>query len=161
MSADSYQKINQSHQEVYDWLYAKAEVLGLQIALVVDEATLRHGWLYLPVRIEGVTDAYDNALKLQRLEDAWNDRSPQPEPPLFLLPSKDAVRSAADTVRRAAWDRVAGARQAKINAIEAFSVADNQEEQEKAAAEFKEAEQAENMAYQAYEGIMPWDERIP
>ena len=154
LTADSYQKIGQSYQEVYDWLQAQAKLLGLQVTLLVDEATLRHGWLYLPVYIEGVADAYDNALKLQNLEDTWNDRSPQPEPPLFLI-------SAKNPSRRAAWDRVAGALQRKMTAINDFSAATNLEEQEKAAAEFRAAEQAEKEVHQAYEQIMPWNERIP
>lgn len=152
LSADSYQKTNQSYQEIYDWLHVQAEVLGLQITLLMDEATLRYGWLYLSVHIEGVADAYDNAIKLQKLEDIWNDRSTQPEPPLFLVPAKDPVR-------RAAWDRVAGALQRKINAIDAFSAAANKDEQEKAVAEFREAEQAEKELHQVYEQIMPWNER--
>ena len=147
------QKTNQSYPEVYDRLYAQAKVLGLQVTLQVDEATLRHGWLYLPVYIEGVADAYDNAIKMQKLEDTWNDRSPQPEPPLFLI-------SAKAPLRRAAWDRVAAALQRKINAVSAFGAAANQEEQEKAAAEFREAEQAEQEVHQAYEQIMPWNERV-
>jgi hypothetical protein len=153
LTADSDQKTDQRYQKVYDWLHAQAELLGLQVTLQADEATLRHGWLYLPVYIEGASDAYDNAIKLQKLEDTWNDRVPQPEPPLFLVPAKDPIR-------RAAWDRVAGALQRKINAIDAFSAAANKEEQEKAVAEFREAEQAEKNVHQAYEQIMPMNERV-
>ena len=154
LSAINSHETDQSYQEVYDWLHAQAEVLSLQVTLLADEATLRHGWLYLPVHIAGVADAYDNAIKLQKLEDTWNDRSPQPEPPLFLI-------SAKDPVRRAAWERVAGALQRKMTAINAFSAATNPEEQERAATEFREAEQDEKEVHQAYERIMPWNERVP
>lgn len=148
------QETDQSYGEVYDWLHAQAEALGLHATLLIDEATLRHGWLYLPAHIEGAMDAYDNALKLQKLEDTWNDREPQPEPPLFLI-------SAKDPLRKAAWERVANAMQRKIEAIDAFSKASSQKEQEQAAAEFKSAEQAEEEVYRAYEHIMPWSERVP
>jgi hypothetical protein len=154
LPAVSYQKIDQSYQEVYDWLHAQSEVLGLRVTLLMDEATLRHGWLYLPVHIEGVADAYDNVIKLQKLEDTWNDRNSQPEPPLFLI-------SAKDPLRRAVWERVANALQRKLKAVDAFGRAVNQQEQEKAAAEFQDAEQAENEAHRAYEQLMPWNERIP
>ena len=146
------QDVDGTYQDVYEWLRDQAKVFGLQATLLVDEATLRSGWLYLPVHIEGVTDAYDNALKLQKLEDTWNDRSPQPEPPLFLV-------SAKDPLRRAAWERVAIATQRKMRAVDAFSVAKNLEEQELAAAEFQKAKQAEEEVSQAYEQIMPWNER--
>ena len=147
------QEVDNTYRKVYDWLSAQAEALGLHATLLIDEATLRHGWLYLPVHIEGVADAYDNALKLQNLEDTWNDREPQPEPPLFLVPAKDPLR-------KATWERVANAMQRKIKAIDAFGKAVNQQEQEKAAAEFQDAKQAEVEAQQAYERIMPWNERV-
>ena len=146
--------LTHSHQEVADWLRAQAEKLGLRVTLLVDEATMRGGWLYLPTHIDGVADAYDNALKLQQLEDTWNDRDPQPDPPLFLVPAKDPLR-------RAAWERVSNALQRKFDAVAAFGRATSREEQEKAAAEFRQAEQAEEEVHRAYEQITPWDERTP
>jgi len=122
--------LTQSHQEVTDWLRAQAESLGLRVTLLTDEATMRGGWLYLPTHIDGVADAYDDALKLQQLEDAWNDRDPQPDPPLFLFPVKDPAR-------RAAWERAARAMDQKIKAVDAFGTATSLEEQ--AAAEFQRA----------------------
>lgn len=151
--AVSSKKNNDIYQDVYDWLHHQAKLFGLQATILADEATLRSGWLYLPIYIEGVADAYDNALKLQKLEDTWNDRTPQPEPPLFLVPAKSPLRGAA-------WERVANAMQRKMRAVDAFSVAKNLEEQELAAAEFQNAKQAEEEVNQAYERIMPWNERI-
>lgn len=145
--------LTHSHQEVYDWLHSQAEKLGLHISLLTDEAKLQSGWLYLPVHIEDVVDAYDNALKLQQLEDTWNDREPQPEPPLFLVPAKDPLRQAA-------WERVTNALQRKMKAVDAFGNATSREEQEKAAAEFQSAKRAEEEVHQAYEKIMPWNERV-
>lgn len=144
--------LTQSHQEIYDWLNGQAERLGLRVTLLTDEARMQSGWLYLPTHIDGVADAYDNALKLQQLEDTWNDRDPQPEPPLFLVPAKDPLR-------RAAWERVIQAMQRKINAVDAFGKATTLEDQEKAAAEFQEAKQAEDELQQAYKPIARWDER--
>ena len=117
-----------SYKEIHDWLQVQAERLGLRVSLLADEARLKSGWLYLPAHIEGVTDAYDNALKLQQLEDTWNDRDPQPDPPLFLVPAKDPLRQAA-------WGRGVGALQRKIKAVDAFGTAASREEQERAAAE--------------------------
>lgn len=146
--------LTHSHQEVTDWLRAQAERLGLRVTLLTDEATMWGGWLYLPTHIDGVADAYDNALKLQQLEDTWNDRDPQPDPPLFLVPAKDPLR-------RAAWERVTNAMQRKLKAVDAFGKATSLEEQERAAAEFRQAEQAEEEVHRAYEQIMPWNERVP
>ena len=115
---------------------------------------MQSGWLYLPTHVDGVVDAYDNALKLQQLEDTWNDRDPQPDPPIFLIPAKDPLR-------RAAWERAAGAMQRKIKAVDAFGTAKSLEEQEQAAAEFQRAKQAEEEVNLAYERVMPWDERVP
>lgn len=50
--------------------------------------------------------------------------------------------------------------QRKLKAVDAFGKAVNQQEQEKAAAEFRDAEQAETDAQQACERIMPWNERV-
>lgn len=143
-----------NQQEIYDWLRDEAERIGLHVTMLPEKASLQNGWLYLPMHIDGVVDAYDNALKLQQLEDSWNDRDPQPELPLFLVPEKDPLRQAV-------WERVANALQRKLKAVDAFGKATNQEEQEKAAAEFRDAEQAENEAHRAYEQIMPWNERVP
>jgi len=144
--------LTQNHQEVTDWLRAEAERLGLRVTLLTDEATMWGGWLYLPTHIDGVADAYDNALKLQQLEDTWNDRDPQPDPPLFLVPAKDPLR-------RAAWERVTNAMQRKLKAVDAFGTAASREEQERAAAEFQDAKRAEEEVDKAYERIMPWNER--
>lgn len=141
-----------SLEEVYEWLRVQAEQLGLRVSLLTDEAKLQSGWLYLPTYIEDVTDAYDNALKLQRLEDTWNDRKPQPQPPLFLVPAKNPLRQAA-------YEQVIQAMQRKIKAVDAFGKATSREEQEKAASEFQDAEQAEKEVHQDYKPIARWDER--
>jgi len=142
-----------SREEIYEWLRAQSERLGLKVSLLTDDAMLLSGWLYLPMRIEGVIDAYDNALKLQQLEDTWNDRDPQPAPPLFLIPAKDPVRQAA-------YDRVVQASQRKIKAVDAFGTATSREEQEKAAAEFQNAKQAEEEVHQAYGNMTPHNSHV-
>ena len=126
-----------SLEDVYDWLRSQAERLGLRVALLTDEARLQNGWLYLPTHVEGVSDPYDNALKLQHLEDTWNDRQPRPEPPLFLVPAEDPLRQAA-------YERVTDALRRKLEAVDAFGRATSREEQERAAAEFQQAERAED-----------------
>ena len=142
------------YQEVYEWLKSRAEELGLRVSLLTDEAMLRSGWLYLPVHIEGVTDAYDDATKLQRLEDTWNDRDPQPQPPLFLIPAKDPLR-------RATWEREAEVLRRKFEAVEAFGKATSLEEQEQAAAEFRQAGRVEQEARQTYGPATPRNGRVP
>ena len=141
------------HQEIYEWLRSQAEILGFSILLLTEDAIMQSGWLYLPTHIDGVADAYDNAIKLQKLEDTWNDREPRPEPPLFLVPARDPLRAAV-------WERISNAMQRKLKAVDAFGKAVNQQEQERAAAEFRDAEQAETDAQQAYERIVPWNERV-
>jgi len=140
-------------EEVYEWLRSQAESLGLRTSILTSEAMLQNGWLYLPVHIEGVLDPYDSAIKLQRLEDTWNDREPQPEPPVFLVPAKDPLRQAA-------WERVSNALQRKINAVEAFGNAVSREDQEKAAAEFQNAKRAEEEVHQAYGNMTPHNSHI-
>ena len=115
---------------------------------------MQSGWLYLPTHVDGVVDAYDNALKLQQLEDTWNDRDPQPDPPIFLVPAKDSLR-------RAAWERASDAMQRKMRAVDAFGTAQSLEEQEQAAAEFQRAKQLEEESSQAYERTLAWDELSP
>ena len=143
----------QSREEVYRWLREQAKKLGLNVTLLPDDARMEGHWLYLPVYIENVVDSYDNALKLQKLEDTWNDQEPAQEFHVFLVPAKNPLRQAA-------MERVSNALQRKINAVDAFGKAANREQQEKAAAEFRDAERAENEAQQAYERIMPWNERV-
>ncbi|MGI4789077.1 MAG: hypothetical protein ACRYFS_09530 [Janthinobacterium lividum] len=142
----------QNYEKVYAWLREQAAQLGLTITLVPEDARLEGQWLYLPVFIANAVDSYDNALKLQKLEETWNDQEPKQEYSVFLVPTKNPLR-------RAAMERQADAMQRKVQAITAFGKAATREDQEKAAAEFHAAEQAEQEAQNAYEQILPWNER--
>lgn len=133
----------ETYQEVYDWLHAQADTLGLRVILMTNDAVVRSGLLYLPTHIEGVLDPYTNVLKLQQLEDSWNDREPQPELPLYLVPVKDPIRHAA-------WDRVSNAQERKMQAVAAFGKAANREEQEQAAEAFRQAEDEEKEVQRIY-----------
>lgn len=131
------------NEEIYEWLRHEAEKLGLRVLLFTNEATVRGGWLYLPTHIEGVLDPYANVVKLQQLEDTWNDREPQPELPLYLVPVKDPIRHAA-------WDRVSNAQERKMQAVAAFGKAASREEQERAAAAFQQAADEEEEVQRTY-----------
>ena len=142
----------QDHEKVYAWLREQAEQMGFTITLMPEDARLKGQWLYLPVFIANAVDSYDNALKLQKLEDTWNDQEPKQEHSLFLVPARNPLR-------RDAMDRQADAIQRKMQAITAFGKAATREDQEKAAAEFRAAEQEEQEAQKAYEQVLPWNER--
>lgn len=140
--------LRHDHEVIYEWLREQAERLGLHVVLLTSDARLKSEWLYLPVYVEDAADAYDNALKLQQLEDTWNDREPRPEPPLFLIPAKNPVRQVA-------WERMEGALQRKLRAVEAFSDAANEKEREEALAEFQNARRVEEEAHRDFERIRP------
>ncbi len=133
----------ETYQEVYDWLHAQAETLGLRVILMTNDAVVRSGLLYLPTHIEGVLDPYANVLKLQQLEDTWNDRKPEPTLPLYLVPVKDPIRHAA-------WDRISDAQERKMQAVAAFGKAASREQQEQAAEAFRQAEDEEQEVQRTY-----------
>ena len=128
-----------SHQEVYDWLYLQAEKLGLRISLSPEDERMESGMLSLPVHVEDATDAYDNILKLKKLENTWNDREPKPSPPLYLT-------SAKNPVQRAAWDRIDKATLRKMKAADALADATTEAEERHALAELRAARAEEVQA---------------
>ena len=143
-SADTKKEVREkSYEDVYEWLRRQAENLGLRVLLLTQDASLRGGWLYLPTHLEGVLDPYENAIKLQKLEDTWNDREPQPEPPLYLVPVKDPARHAA-------WNQISDAQERKMQAVAAFGKAASREEQERAAEAFRQAEDEEQEVQRTY-----------
>lgn len=79
--------INRS--EIYEWLADQAKRLGIEASLLTHQAKLYEGRLYLPVYIGNSTDAYDDVVKLQKLESTWNSRKPEPYPRIFLLPADE------------------------------------------------------------------------
>ena len=73
-------------QRIERWLIAQAAERGLDAHVSLAAAEMREGWLRLPVYLYGISDAYDNAVLLQSLEDAWNTQKSPTLPKLFLLP---------------------------------------------------------------------------
>ena len=135
-----------SHQEVYDWLHLQAEKFGLRISLLPEDERIESGMLSLPVHIEGATDAYDNILKLKKLENTWNDREPKPSPPLYLT-------SAKNPVQRAVWDRIDKATLRKMKAADALADAVTEAEERQALAELRAA-RAEEVQAEAENAVL-------
>jgi len=75
------------HEEIYHWLQQAAAERGIQATLHTHLAKEDARYLYLPVRLEKMADAYDRAATLQDLEDAWNNRDPRPHWRLLLVPA--------------------------------------------------------------------------
>ncbi len=141
-----------SYQEVYDWLYAQAEKLGLQIFVLSEDEKMQSGLLTLPVYVEGALSIYDSVLKLQKLEDTWNDLEPRPQPSLFLVSVKNPVQ-------RAIWNRVDKAVERKMKAANALADAVDEAEERRALAELRAARleekqaEAENEALSSRESV--------
>ena len=127
------------HQEVYDWLHLQAEEFGLRISLFPEDEKMQSGMLSLPVHVEGAKDAIDSILKLQKLEDAWNDREPQPQPSLFLV-------SVNNPVQRAIWNRIDKAVERKMKAADTLADAVNEAEERRALADLRAARAEERQA---------------
>lgn len=128
-----------SHEEVYDWLYVQAEKLGLHIFVLSEDERLQSGMLTLPVHVEGALSIYDSVIKLQKLEDTWNDREPKPQPSLFLVSVKNPVQ-------RAIWNRIDKAVERKMKAADAVADAANEAEERRALAELRAARAEEVQA---------------
>jgi hypothetical protein len=77
--------------------------------LVLDAIRSDEGWLYVPVRLPLMSDAYEKAILLQEMEDGWNLATPAPETKLSLLPASRAKgsdpRSQENAAYRAAFER--------------------------------------------------------
>ena len=77
-----------SLEEVYEWLREEAERQQLNPRFYTQYANIRNDRLIvLPVYLDGITDAYDFAHKLQELENAWNEQEPDPGWSLILRPA--------------------------------------------------------------------------
>lgn len=127
------------HQEVYDWLFSQAEILGLRISLLPEDERMQSGMLTLPVHVEGAKDVIDSVLKLKKLEDSWNDREPKPPPSLFLVSVKNPVQ-------RAIWNRIDKAVERKMKAADTLADATNEAEERRALAELRAARAEEVQA---------------
>lgn len=74
--------------DVMQFLKNQAKSLGLEIWL--HESLLQHDgdFLYVPAHIE-LTDAFERAQQLQKLEDKWNNEEPKRYPRIMIVPTKD------------------------------------------------------------------------
>jgi len=137
-------------EEIYQWLRDQADRLGLHIVLSEDDARMRSGYLYLSVYIREARDPYDFAVKSQMLEDTWNDREPQPEPPLYLTPEKSPEQ-------RAVWQRLWGSRDRKTEAANTVAEAGDDITQQAALNELRAARAEELRAEKEYNALYELD----
>lgn len=135
----------ESREQIYGWLNKQAEHLGFQASVLTHQAHMRNGRLYVPVYIENSTDAYENAGKLQELEDTWNYQEPEPSLKVFLLP----------TDNRPAWLEPYAPVQKAIDryddAYGLFRAADNWDEASKALRAMEAAKEAELKAKEQFD----------
>lgn len=80
----------EDRERIFDFLESRAAEMGLRARLFREGAQDEHGWLLLPVRIEGIPELYENVSRLQELEDAWNNQEPAPEHKISLIPASYA-----------------------------------------------------------------------
>lgn len=73
--------------ELLTWLSREATTQGLRIQPRTQSARVEGRYLHVPVYLEGVSGVYERASTLQRLEDSWNNREPEPERLLFIIPA--------------------------------------------------------------------------
>ncbi len=76
-----------SPEQVYQWLREEAQARGLGIAFHIDRVE-KHGLLLVvPTYLAGDFDAYDVAVALQDVEDAWNNQEPSQNFTVILRPT--------------------------------------------------------------------------
>lgn len=132
-------------REITDWLQAQSQRFGFEVVLYEDEAEMKSSYFYIPAYLPGGKDAYDYALKLQKLEDAWNDQEPRPEPSILLMPAKSPIQNAV-------WERLWKSRDRKNAAADAVAEAVGEEEQQ-ALTELRAARAAEAQAEKDYDEL--------
>ena len=139
-------QVKHSREEIYEWLYKQAPLLDIEIVLYPEEASMEGHYLYLPTYLPDGRDAYDYAVKLQKLEDAWNDQVPRPNPPINLIPAKSPEQ-------RAVLERLWEARDRKNEAADAAAEAETETEQESTLVQLRVARQEEVQAEKDYEAF--------
>jgi hypothetical protein len=128
---------------IYQWLQAQSARLGITLVLYPDKAHMEGFYLYIPAYLPEGKDAYDYAVRLQALEDSWNDQLPPPDPPINLTPAKSPEQYAV-------WQRLWEARDHKTEAANAVAEAKNESEQQTALAELRTARREEVQAEEEY-----------
>ncbi len=129
--------INRS--EIYAWLAEKAKNLGIEAVLITHQAKVYEGRFYLPVYIANSTDAYDDVVKLQELENTWNYQKPEPHSRIFLLPADEDEKPGSAE----AYAPVQQAIDSYYDAFDAFRAAGSSEEAQKALQEMEAAKASE------------------
>lgn len=76
-----------SPEGILHWLVDRVAREGIAAHVFSDLMRIENRLLYVPVFVESTTDAYEKAMILQNLEDAWNNREPSPNWQLFLEPA--------------------------------------------------------------------------
>lgn len=74
-------------QDVYDWVQREAKKRRLKLTLHTDATKRDHNFLHVPAHLE-IDDLYEKAVKLQALEDSWNNQDPYPQLVLVLIPAR-------------------------------------------------------------------------
>ncbi len=138
--------IKHTPQEIYAWLQAQSKLLGINVVLHGNDAHMEGFYLYVPAYLPDGKDAYDYAVKLQKLEDTWNDQEPQPNPPIYLVP-------ASSPEQRAVQERLWKARDRKNEAADAAAEAETEEDQQRTLSELRVARQEEVQAEKDYEAF--------
>ena len=128
-----------SPEEVYEWLRNQSTMLGIEIILYPEKARMEGYYLYVPAYLPAAKDAYDYAVNLQKIEDAWNDQEPRRNPPINLISAKSPAQNAV-------WQRLWDSRMRKDKAADAVADAANKAEERQALAELRAARAEERQA---------------
>ncbi len=78
--------MRENEEAVYKWLRNAAKRRHIDARIHTELVKQDRNWLYIPVYVEG-SDAAEKALILQKLEDAWRNRKPEPYWQLLLIPT--------------------------------------------------------------------------
>ena len=85
-------QVREDYATVLEWLceeMQRRQIVGkiyAAAATVEREPLLRHPIVIVPVHIANCTDAWEYAVQLQSLQEAWNEQEPEPEWILSLHP---------------------------------------------------------------------------
>ncbi len=86
-------------REITDWIERQARAMNVPVTVYPSGVRPNGDWFHVPVAVESEeaeTDAYDRAVILQRIEDAWNDAPPLGGVNLFLVPAKHSEAAKQD-----------------------------------------------------------------
>lgn len=133
-------------KEVYEWLRDQSARLGIEMILYPEKARMEGYYLYIPAYLPAAQDAYDYAVNLQKIEDAWNDQEPRRNPPINLISAKSPAQNAV-------WQRLWDARMRKDKAADAVADAVDEAEERRALAELRAARAEEVQAERENEAL--------